>query len=263
MFWGTKKANLEKDQLEEQIRILEREAVARQKDDKSQSRRDWLIGAMSLLGASAIGIFGPVLLRQERLGLAPTWTFNSLAGVGGTPMPTLGKEWDPAPFVKQGALAFREGILIISMNAEKDKNYTVTDISIHVKDSAPQEEATWYFAPPGTTGGGPSVHNLDLSFVIDSRTWVNVREPSRVFSNSKFDPFAVGGDSLATVSVWVRGKDRDYGFSVVVHYQRSGESKVEEIVVGEYAVYGVKSHLPCYTTNAKNYVIPLSSKSLS
>lgn len=262
MFWGTKKADLEKDQLEDKILILEREAEERQKNDKTQSRRDWLIGAMGLLGGGAIGVFGPVLQRQERLGIAQTWTFYSLAGTNETPLPTIGEEWEPAPFLEQGALAFREGVLLISLNAEKDKNYTVTDISIHVKDSAPQEEPTWYFTPPPTTGGGPSVNNLDLGFVIDSGTWVNQREPNRVFSNSKFDPFAVGGDSLATVSIWIRGKERDYEMSVVVHYQRSGESIIEEKQVGEYAVYGTKTHLPAFTTNTKNIVIP-SSKALS
>ncbi|MDR7161395.1 hypothetical protein [Arthrobacter sp. BE255] len=263
---GNKRSKGGKERLDSRRGVLERGSEAQSKNEKAHSRRDLLIAIIGGLAGAAVGgaatVAAPLLSRQERLGIATSWSYRNLAGTNATPLPVLGEEWDPAPFLEKRAMAFREGTLVLSLNAEKDKSYIITDITVAVKDFAPNEEASWYFTPMPAASGGPSVHILDISYDLDSRSWVNVREPERVFANSKFDPFILGADSSATVNIWLKGKKRDYECSVVVRYQGAGDDKIEETDVGNYAIYAARVSVPAFTTNRENVLIPATTATL-
>lgn len=243
---------------------LENLALKRQLDEKHQASfdtkpvetRGWKIASLlipAILGlmAAAAAVYGPGWVKQEKLGVATAWDPIQFAGTSAETMPRIGDTFDPVNLKSQGAQAFREGQVLISLTAEKDRNYTFTDIRAVPKETGPLPKASWFYVNPPTTGGGPSIVNIELSLDLDTGTWTNLERNSQLQPGVKFAPFVVASDNPATIRIWVKGS-KDQTFSIVLSHQPGGENSIKDAPAGDYVIYGNNESVPHFTSDTGN-----------
>ena len=235
-------------------------------DTKAAESRRWklstliLSGVLAVLGVvlgALISVYGPGWVRQERLGVAPQWDFFHYAGPSAESMPSVGDNFDSISLKSNGAQAFMEGQILISLTAQKDRNHTFTDVRMVPKETVQLPKPSWVYVPPPTTGGGPSIHNVELSLDLDTGTWTNLDRNSRLQPGVKFDPFILASENFATIRIWVKGST-DRAFSIVLSHQAAGDNEIKDAPAGDYVVYGIDPTVPHFTSDQENKIIELA-----
>lgn len=217
-----------------------------------------VMAAAGLLTAAAT-VFGPAMLREDKamlredkLGIATSWDFSQYVGVTSDTMPRAGHDYDPENFKDPDLEAFHEGVLLISLTAQKDRNYVFTDIRVEPTESD-LPEPQWYFIPPPSAGSGPSTNNVELSLALDTQSWSNLDPSVELQPGIKFHPFSLTSESPATVRIWVSGT-KSSAFSIIVSYQTGGDNNIIEKTVGEFIIYGDDESTPHFTTEQSKYI---------
>lgn len=244
-------------------------AVAATERSKVLKRR-WkvavlLVTIVGSLATAAASVYGPVLTRQENLGIAAKWKKGeALAGVGSMHPPQVGTPYDPNDPKTQGAQALGTGSLTISLTAEKDRNYTIVDIKPIIDRETPERPA-WFLLPGGASSGGGGIRNIIYKLDLDSGKLTKTDDSASPQSEaggqsalgaspSLFSPFNLSSDYAATFTIFAQASKGNYSFSIDILYQKNGESQIRDDVIGKYTVYSLDNVHPTFKVGAESKV---------
>lgn len=209
-----------------------------------------VIGSAAAVAAAVIGFaavaWAPVWNRQEELGVAERWTFSQYAGTSASPMLSVGDSSASISPDLAGVEAYNSGQLLLSLTAEPDRNYTVTDIELVLLDEAPKTPK-WYYADPAASGpGSEPMANVQLGYLFAQDDWSNYAGEEGLFPGQKFDPLNLTSDTPATFSIAFFATET-VSFKVILRYQENGSDEFETDTSDIYTIFGLDATVPTYT----------------